>query len=84
MARDVATGDSKSWTVTGMLRRVGTTVTQVGGSGTVTVLAADTAAAAWNVTTLTGSGTFVFRCTGEAGKTIRWVARYDTSEVANP
>lgn len=81
VARDVATGDSKAWEVKGLIRRAGTVVTQVGGAPVATVIAADAAASAWGLSTLTGTGSFVFRFTGEAGKTIRWVVRYDTAEV---
>lgn len=66
-------GDSARWTVEGLIRRAGTTVTQVG-TATVTKTHNDTGAAAWTVSVLPGTGTFVLRCTGEASKNIDWVA----------
>jgi hypothetical protein len=72
---------AKAFTVQGAYRCNGaTTVTQIG-TATVTTVAADPAAAAWTVATLVGTGTFNLRITGEASKTLRWVARVTYTEV---
>lgn len=81
--REAATGDSAILRVTGMVRRgatVGTT-TLVGAA--TTALAADAGASTWTATLSADNtrGSIFVRVTGEAAKTINWVAHVRTVEV---
>ena len=76
VARDLATGASRSWEFKALARRgVGAASTVLVGSS-VTPEFADASAAAWtfSVTANTGMGSIAVTATGEAGKTIQWVA----------
>jgi hypothetical protein len=83
VAREPSTGASRSWEMRGLAKRdAASLVTLVGGAPTPTVIAGDTGTTTWAVTVLAGTGTFNVRVTGEAGKTIRWVALVELVEVA--
>lgn len=83
VAREPATGDTKAWRIDGVLRRGSSgAVVEVGGAPTPTALGADAGASTWAVATLGGTGTMNLRVTGQAAKTIRWVARFEFTEVA--
>jgi hypothetical protein len=76
-------GNTKGWTVEGVIKRgagVGTT-TLVG--STVTSLYADAGAATWTiaVTADTTNGGLKVEVTGQAATTIRWVAQIRTTEM---
>jgi len=76
-------GDTKGWSIEGVIKRgagVGTTVL-VG--STVTSLYADAGAATWAVTATadTTNGGLKITVTGQASTTIRWVCELDTTEM---
>ncbi|WP_346007471.1 hypothetical protein [Janibacter terrae] len=75
-------GENAAWEVKGCFKRdVGNTAALVG-TPTVTLLGASTGAAAWTVTVASYSvGTLRLVVTGEAGKTIRWVAELHGAQV---
>jgi hypothetical protein len=78
--RTDADNESAAYQVTGCIDRNAGVVALVG-TPTITVLAED--AAAWNLTCSADdtNKALVFSVTGEAGKTIRWVATVETAEV---
>ena len=81
--RTDADNESAGYRIIGVIdRQTGAGTTSLVGTPTVTVLAED--AAAWDATVQADStnGALDFRVTGEAGKTIRWVARVTLSEVS--
>ena len=84
VAKDAGTLDSVMWEVSALIRRgTDASTTTVVGTPTVTKLFNDTNAANWSITltadTTNGGGTITV--TGEASKTIRWVANIDSAEV---
>lgn len=84
VAVDTSTGDVKAWTFSVVLAKAATNgTTRAVGTPTVTVEGADTAAAAWALTVAAGTtnGALALSGTGEAGKTIDWVAEVRSAEV---
>lgn len=78
-----ADGESAGYKIEGVIdRNANAGTTALVGSPTVTVLAEDTAA--WNVTATadTANGGLAITVTGEAAKTIHWVAISTTAEVS--
>ena len=76
IARENATGDSKSWEVTAhVVRGANAAATALVGTPTVTTLFNAAGAAAWAVavTADTTNGAIKFTVTGEAAKSIKWV-----------
>lgn len=72
-------GDSKSWKLQAMCRFTDGTATQIGTTVSTTI-AASTGASAW-ACSLDFSNANPIRVTGEADKTIRWVALINATEV---
>ena len=81
VGHDTTTGDAGVWKVEGAFRRGATATVTAIGSPTVTALGVDAGASTWVVTAAPGTGTFNVRVTGEAAKTIRWVVRFEFTEV---
>lgn len=83
LGKDVASGDCARYRLDGVGRRHTSTTGALVGTAEKTVLAEDTAAAAWDVdVTVTSAGVISVKATGEAGKTIRWLARMETEKIA--
>lgn len=84
VARENATGAAKSFEFQALIKR-GADAASVAlvGSPTVTTLFADTGTTAWavSITANTALGCLSIAVTGEAAKTIRWVADVQTVEV---
>ena len=86
VAREPATGDSKSWTFTALISQGAAAAnTAFVGTPTLSSLYASAGASAWtvNVTANTTTGALFVNVTGEAGKTIRWVADLRSVETAD-
>lgn len=84
VARQQATGDAKTWEFScGIKRGANAAATAMIAACTPVVIAQDAGATAWalSVTADTSNGGLQIRATGEAAKTIRWVATVDTTEV---
>lgn len=84
LAREPATGDTKSWKFEGAIRRgANAAATALVAAVTPGVVAADAGAAAWTaaVTSDTTLGALKVSVTGEVAKTIQWVASLDTLET---
>lgn len=82
--RQNSTGDAASFRVTGAIKRGASAATAaLVGTPVVTAVGADAGAAAWAVaaTADTTLGALAITVTGEAAKTLRWVARVVTAEV---
>lgn len=79
-----AGGNSKSWTLTGLIKRganaAATTLVDSGGGS----LYGDAGASTWDVALSadTTNGGLAVTVTGQVSTTIRWVCRIDTNEVA--
>lgn len=76
-ARQASTGDAKSWEFTAHIKRgANAAATAMVAAASVTSIAADAGAAAWAVavTANTTTGCLSITATGEASKTIKWVA----------
>lgn len=85
VARENATGDCKSWEFRVTIKRgANAAATAIVGSAIVTVADADAGAAAWTIglSADTTNGALSITATGEAAKTIRWVGRVTSVEVA--
>ena len=78
---DNATSDNAAWSAHLLVRRTGGAAATIVGTPAVTQIAAEGSAAAWTVAFTTGTSPLNVRVTGEAGKTIRWVARFDVVQV---
>ena len=77
-------GNTKAWTLEGAIKRgsgVGTTA--IVGTVTTTIVAADAGASTWTVTATadTTNGGLAITFTGQAGTTIRVVAKCETAEM---
>lgn len=72
VARDKATGDTKSWLVEATIKSSGAGAVTVTAGGAPTVLHADAGASAWTATVLGGSFDLTLEVTGAAGKAIGW------------
>jgi hypothetical protein len=85
VARDLTTGDSAVWKFEGMAKRGNgaATVTQ---TSAVTPVVGDIGAATWSFTIAadTSNGGLALVATGQAGKTIQWVANVETVENVGP
>lgn len=84
IARQNTTGDTKSWTFSASIKRgANAAATAMVASCTPTVVANDSGAASWAlaVTADTTLGCLKVEVTGEASKTIRWVACVDAAQV---
>lgn len=73
--------DIKVFRIEGIFNKEGTANAAVLGTPTITTLFESAGATAWSVGTLAGSSTLNIRITGEAGKTVNWVAKLETVEV---
>lgn len=85
VVREDATGDTKAWTFSGVLKRNSTTTTALVAAVTPTQVAADGGAAAWAlaVTADNTNESLKLEVTGEAVHTLRWVAWVRLVEVSN-
>lgn len=82
VAREPSTGDSKAWEIKGLAQNnTSASVTFIGGAPTPTVIAASAGASAWTCAMASGSNSLGVTGTGEASKTIRWVATMTMVEV---
>lgn len=84
IAREPATGDVKSWDVSGTIKRgANAAATAIVGTVTVTVKDADAGASAWTlgIDADTTTGSLRAQVTGETSKTIRWLAEIETLEL---
>lgn len=78
------TGDTVAWEITGLIKRgVGVSTTTLVGTPAVTELGKDAGATAWGIAVSadTTLGALMFTATGEAAKTIHWVATVETTQV---
>lgn len=75
-------GDSSAWLISGMIKKISSTTSLVG-SIAKSIIAQDTGAAAWDVTAEADdtNNALVIKVTGEANKSIRWVAKIELTEV---
>jgi hypothetical protein len=82
IARQPATGDTKSWKFEGAIKR-GADASTTSLVGAVTPVAGDSGASAWTVevTADTTAGALAVTVTGEADKTIQWVCVVNTVET---
>ena len=69
-----------AYQITGLAKNNGGTVALVG-TPTVTTIAEDTLASTWNASVTVSGGNLLIQVTGAAATTIRWVGRFETSEV---
>jgi hypothetical protein len=86
VARENATGAAKAWTLEALVKRGSTAATTaITGTVTATVFGADSGTSAWDATLVANitRGSIEVQVTGEAGKSLRWVATQHTTEVAN-
>jgi hypothetical protein len=84
VAREPATGDVKTWDFSGTIKRgANAAATAIVGSVTMTVKDADAGASAWTlaIDADTTNGSLRTTVTGEAAKTIRWLAEVETLEL---
>lgn len=82
--RTDATGGSAGYTFTGVIKRdTGVATTAIIGSVSKTVIAETNAAWNANITADTTNGSLKVEVTGEAAKTVRWVATAYITEVTN-
>lgn len=82
IAYEPATTDTKAWKVSGIARQGASGAAVLVAPATVTVIQASAGAAAWSTAVVPGTQTITVRAIGEAGKTIRWSAIFETVEVA--
>lgn len=83
-ARQNTTGDGAAFKIIGAIKRgSGAGTVEIVGTPAITVLGATAGAAAWavNAATDTSQGALAITVTGEASKSIKWVARVQTVEV---
>lgn len=83
-ARQATTGDVAGWEIVGLVSRgANAASTAIVGAPTVTLLGASAGAAAWTcaLAANTTVGAVVVQVTGEADKTISWVATMHTTEL---
>jgi hypothetical protein len=84
VARDYVTGDVCNWDISFTIKR-GATASSIASVGAINItkLFGDTATSAWTITTSfnTTFGGIDIIATGEASKTIHWVANIHTNEV---
>jgi hypothetical protein len=84
IAGKTAAGDTKGWTIEGVIKRgAGVGTTALVGTPTVVSTYADAGAATWAVTATadTTNGALAITVTGQAATTIRWVAKIETTEM---
>lgn len=85
VARDTVSNDVKTWKVQGAIKRgANAAATALVGTPTVELVAEDAAAATWAIAVAvdTTNGALRVNGLGETGKTIRWTAILDSTEVA--
>ena len=83
IARENSTNDGKAWKVEGAITRDGISNTSLIGIASSSAIAQDTGAANWDIS-VTANDTdeaLQIEVTGEAFKTIRWVAIVNLAEV---
>jgi len=78
---DNATNDNAAWSISTLVRRTGGAAATIVGTPSISLIASEGSASAWTVSLTTGTSPINVRVTGEAGKTIRWVARFDVAQV---
>lgn len=86
VVRENATGDAKAIEFKGAIKRgANAAATALVGTPTQADLGADAGAAAWTlaITANTTHGALRLEVTGEASRTLRWVAMIETAEVVN-
>lgn len=84
VARDDTNNDCAMWELTGGIKRgANAAATAIVGAITKVLIAADTAAAAWDIDAVadTTNGSLKLNVTGQTSKTIRWNVRGDLSEL---
>jgi len=82
VARDAATGDTAAWRIDATCKNDTGVNAAFLGTPTITPIGtASAGAATWAVSMATGTDSVAVRGTGEAGKTINWVARMTFTEV---
>ncbi len=84
VSRDIATGNMATWRIEAAIKRgANASTTAIVGTPTVTMLFNNAAASTWTVaaTADTTNGALALTATGEAGKTIDWIANLITTEV---
>lgn len=84
VCRENATGAAKAWTLECLAKRgANAAATALSGTTTATVYGADSGTSAWDATLVvnTTRGSVEVQVTGEASKTLRWVATVVTTEV---
>ena len=76
-------GDTKGWTITAVVKRLGTAATTVIVSTPVITSIGDAATSTWDATVIANTtlGSVDVQVTGEAAMTINWVATMYTTEV---
>jgi hypothetical protein len=76
-------GDTKGWTVEGVIKRGANAASTALVGSTVTSMYADAGAATWAITATadTTNGGLAITVTGQASTTIRWVAQIRTTEM---
>jgi len=84
ISREAATQDTKAFKIEGLIKRDGANVTSIIDTTIDTVLAGDAGSAAWTtvVTADDINEALIITVTGEAAKTINWVANIDLVEVS--
>lgn len=85
IANVTAGGDTKAWTFDVVIKRgANAAATSIVGAVTKNIVAADTGAAAWDIsiTADTTNGGLAVTATGSAATTIRWVCKLDSTEVS--
>jgi hypothetical protein len=80
IGRATASDLNGAYQITGLAKNNGGTVALVG-TPTVTTIAEDSGASAWNASVSVSGGNLLIQVTGAASTTIRWVGRFETSEV---
>lgn len=79
IGRATASDLNGAYQVTGLAKNNGGTLAIVG--STVTTIAESVGATAWDASVTTSGGNLLIQVTGAASTTIRWVGRFETSEV---
>ena len=80
IGRATASDLNGAYQITGLAKNNGGTVALVG-TPTVTTIAEDASASTWNASVTVSGGNLLIQVTGALATTIRWVARFETSEV---
>lgn len=78
---NTAVEEQRAWKIEGAVRRPASGSGQFLGTPTITSLGNNAGAASWSVAMAVGTSAVYINVTGEAGKSIRWVARMDVVQV---